>query len=281
MEGLVELELKGGKDCKTVIKNLLVKPPLLIQKAMYPDTNNPRTAHIYIMSSACGILQGDKLKINIKASQNSNGYITTQSATKIYNTENHMPSQIINILVEKESFLEFLPKQIIPHKSAEFYQKVNIKIDQSSTLVYSENISCGRIAHGEEFDFKSLIFRTNAVNEKDEILFSDAMNIEPKKRKNIFKNLFGKKKIFSTIYIVSKILDNEKLDDKINLLLKNEQIIGGVSQLPNNSGILIRMLSDSIDEIEKITLKIRDAIKTKKPNMIKVKNQRNSNLKIQ
>ncbi len=107
------------------------------------------------------------------------------------------------------------------------------------------------------------------------------MNIEPKKRKNIFKNLFGKKKIFSTIYIVSKILDNEKLDDKINLLLKNEQIIGGVSQLPNNSGILIRMLSDSIDEIEKITLKIRDAIKTKKPNMIKVKNQRNSNLKIQ
>jgi urease accessory protein len=272
MKGLIELELKGGKDCKTVIKKLLVKPPLLIQKAMYPDANNPSTAHIYIMSSACGILQGDKLEINIKASQNSNGYITTQSATKIYNTENQMPSQIINILVEKESFLEFLPKQIIPHKSAKFYQKVNIKIDQSSTLVYSENISCGRIAHGEEFDFDSLILRTNVVNEKDEILFSDAMNIEPEKRKAIFKNLYGKKKIFSTIYIVSKIIDNEKLDNEINLILQNSHIIGGVSQLPNNSGILIRILSDSIDEIEEITLKIRDAIKTKKSNIIKVKN---------
>jgi hypothetical protein len=81
------------------------------------------------------------------------------------------------------------------------------------------------------------------------------MNIEPKKRKNVFKNLYGKKKIFSTTYIVS--------------------------QLPNNSGILIRMLSDSIDGIEKITLMIADMIKTKKADMIKVKNQQNSNLKIQ
>lgn len=272
MEGLAEIDLKGGKECKTVIKNLLVKPPLLIQKAMYPDANNPTTAHIYIMSSACGILQGDKLKINIKASENSNGYITTQSATKIYKSEDRIPTQIINILVEKESFLEFLPKQIIPHKSAKFYQKVNIKIDQSSTIVYSENISCGRIAHGEEFDFNSLIFRTNVVNEKNEILFSDSMNIEPEKNKTIFKNLFGKKKIFSTIYIISKMLDNEKLDDEINSLLQSLQIIGGVSQLPNNSGIIIRMLSDSIDEIESITLKISNIVKSKKSGIIKVKN---------
>ena len=272
MEGLAELDLKGGKDSKTVIKNLLVKPPLLIQKAMYPDANNPTTAHIYIMSSACGILQDDKLRINIKASENSNGYITTQSATKIYKSEGRIPSQIINILVEKESFLEFLPKQIIPHKSAEFYQKVDIKIDQSSTLIYSENISCGRIAYGEEFDFKSLIFRTSAVDENDKILFSDAIDIEPEKRKNVFKNLFGKKKIFSTIYIVSKVLDNENLDNTINFILKNEQIIGGVSQLPNSSGILIRMLSDSIDEIEKITLKITEIVKSKKSGLVKIQN---------
>jgi len=264
MEGFAELEMEGSKDCKTVIKNLMVKPPLMIQKAMYPDANNPNTAHIYIMSSACGILQGDRLKIDIKASQNSNAYVTTQSATKIYKTENQTPSQLINILVEKNSYLEFIPKQIIPHKSSEFYQKVNIRIDQSSTLVYSEIISCGRIAHGEEFDFNSLIFRTNAFNEKGEILFSDAMNIEPKKRRLVFENLYGKKKIFSTIYIISKILDNENLDSEINSLLQSMQITGGVSQLPNKAGILIRILSDSIDEIEKTTFKITNIIKSKK-----------------
>ncbi|MGI0057430.1 MAG: urease accessory protein UreD [Nitrosarchaeum sp.] len=270
MEGLAQLEIVGGKYCKTVIKNLVVKPPLLIQKAMYPDANNPNTAHIYIMSSACGILQGDRLKIDIKASQNSNGYITTQSATKIYKTENHTPSQLINISVEKGSYLEFIPKQIIPHKSAKFYQKVNIKTDQSSTLVYSENISCGRIAHGEEFVFDSLIFRTNAFNEKNEILFSDAINIEPKKRKVVFEKLYGKKKIFSTIYIVSKVLDNENLDDEINLLLRSIRITGGVSQLPNNAGILIRILSDSIDEIEKTTMRITNIIKSKKSSIIEI-----------
>ena len=86
MKGFVDIELKKEKNSKTVIKNLLVKPPLLIQKAMYPDASNPNTAHLYIMSSAGGILQGDKLQIKIKASENSNAIITTQSATKIYNT---------------------------------------------------------------------------------------------------------------------------------------------------------------------------------------------------
>ena len=272
MEGLVDVELKQEKNSKTVIKNLLVKPPLLIQKAMYPDTCNPNTAHIYIMSSAGGILQGDKFQIKIKASENSNAIITTQSATKIYNTENHIPSQIIDIIVEKNSYLEFIPKQIIPHKYSEFLQKTNLKVDQGSTLVYSETISCGRIAHGEEFDFKSLIFRTKAVNEKDEILFSDAMNLEPKSRKRIFENLYGKKKIFSTIYIVSKRFDNEKLDTKIYTLLKKSQIIGGVSQLPQESGIIVRMLSDSIDEIEETVFNITNIVKSEKSSIIKVKN---------
>ena len=272
MDGRAEIELTGEMDSKTVIKNLFVKPPLLIQKAMYPDTKNPKTAHVYIMSSACGILQGDKIKIKILATENSKGFVTTQSATKIYKTENKKSSQIIDIVVEKNSYLEFIPKQIIPHKSADFYQKVNIKIDQSSTLVYSENISCGRIAYGEEFDFKSLIFRTNAVDEKDKALFSDAMNIKPNKRKTVFENLYGKKKIFSTIYIVSKTLDNEDLDNEINLILQEMEIIGGVSQLPNNSGIILRMLSDSIDEIEEATFKITNIIKSKKSDIIKINN---------
>ena len=261
MNGLVDLELKGEKNSKTFIKNLRVKPPLLIQKAMYPDTSNSTTAHIYIMSSACGILQGDKIRINIKASNYSKAFITTQSATKIYKTENQLPSQTVNILVEKNSYLEFIPKQIIPHKSSEFFQKVNIKIDQSSSLVYSETISCGRIAYGEEFDFKSLIFRTNVVNEKDEVLFSDAMNIKPEKRKDVFENLYGKKKFFSTLYIVSKVIDLEKLDNEINSTLQGLQITGGVSQLPHKSGIIIRILSNSIDEIEKTTFKITNILK--------------------
>lgn len=261
MNGLVDLELNGEKNSKTFIKNLRVKPPLLVQKAMYPDTSDLTNAHIYIMSSACGILQGDKLRINIKASNNSKAHITTQSATKIYKIENQLPTQIINILAEKNSYLEFIPKQIIPHKSSEFFQKVNIKIDKSSTVVYSETISCGRIAYGEEFDFKSLIFRTNVVYENDKLLFSDAMNIEPKNRKDVFENLFGKKKFFSSIYIISKVVDIEKLDNEIDSTLRLFHITGGVSQLPNKSGIIIRILSNSIDQIEKTTLKITNILK--------------------
>ena len=75
MKGLAEIELTGGKERKTVIKNLHVKPPILIQKAMYPDTNNPNTAHIYLMSSACGILQGDKLNRRLHSETSHHSYL--------------------------------------------------------------------------------------------------------------------------------------------------------------------------------------------------------------
>jgi len=248
MDGFANIELVSDKNSRTFIKNLKTKSPVLVQKALYSDPTKPNKAHIYLMSSAGGMLQGDTMKIDIIARKNTETYVTTQSATKIYKTENRSSSQYVKILVEKESLLEYLPKQIIPHKHAKFFQNVNIKIDKSSTLIFSEIISAGRIAYGERFDFNSVRLRLNCTDQDNKILFSESVNLEPENNKKRFNSLFGNQNLYSTIYIISQKINSEKLCLKIYDFFKANSLIG-CSQLPNNSGVVIRILSNSIDEI--------------------------------
>jgi len=256
MDGFANIEMDSDKNSKTFIKNLKTKSPILVQKALYSDPTNPKKAHIYLMSSAGGMLQGDTLKIDIIARKNTDTYVTTQSATKIYKSENQNCWQHVKILVEKDSFLEYLPKQIIPHKDAKFFQNVNIQIDSSSTLIYSEIISAGRIAYGEKFDFNSVRLRLNCTDQNNKILFSESSNLEPENNKTKFSSLFGNQNLYSTIYIVSQKIDSEKLCMQIYEFFKTNSLIG-CSQLPNSSGIVIRILSNSIDKINDSILTIK------------------------
>ena len=259
--GIIKIELATDTNFKTFIRDLQTRAPLLIQKAMYPDTKFPKTAHIYIMSSAGGILQGDKLKIEIIAGENTTSYITTQSATKIYKMEKSYASQHVNIHTQNGSYLEFIPNQIIPYKSSRFYQEVNLNIATNSTLIYSEIISAGRMASGEKFDFEICFLHLTAYDENNKILFSDIMNMEPKKGRKEFEYLFANKTICSTVYIITKSARHEMIDSEISSIIKTKAILAGCSTLPHECGTVVRILSDSIDEIKDLTNAITNIVR--------------------
>jgi urease accessory protein len=258
--GAIQIELHTNDDSKTYIKSLSSKAPFLIQKAMYPDSGYPHFAHIYIMSSSGGILQGDEQKINVVMGKNSTARITTQSATKIYKMENGYASQYIDIHSQEGSYLEFVPHQIIPFKSSRFYQEVNLEVEKDAILIYSEIISAGRIASGEKFDFDLCFLRTSA-RRNGKILFTDVMNLSHKDKAN-FESVFGGKDIFSTIYIIGDSISVEMIADKINLAVNDTSFLASCSTLPNNSGIIVRILADSVSEIVTLTEHITSVLRS-------------------
>ncbi|MHB8545173.1 MAG: urease accessory protein UreD [Nitrosotalea sp.] len=257
--GAIQIELNTNDDSKTYVKSLSSKAPFLIQKAMYPDSKYPHFAHIYIMSSSGGILQGDEQKINVVMGKNSTARITTQSATKIYKMEHGYASQYIDIHSQEGSYLEFVPHQIIPFKSSRFYQEVNLEVEKDAILIYSEIISAGRIASGEKFDFDLCFLRTTA-SRNGKTLFTDVMNLNHKNKAN-FESIFGGKAIFSTIYIIGDSISVEMIVDKINSSV-NASFLASCSTLPNNSGIIVRILADSISEIVTLTENITDIFRS-------------------
>ncbi|HJT48420.1 MAG TPA: urease accessory protein UreD [Nitrososphaeraceae archaeon] len=249
---------------KTFIKNLLTKPPLLVQRALYPNTDFPTMAHIYIMSSAGGILEGDNLKIEIAVGNNTSSHITTQSATKIYKMQGGYASQEVDIVVGDYSYLEFMPREIIPYKSSRFFQKLNLKIGSMSTVLSSEVVTAGRVASGEIFEFDSCYLRTFCVDEKNNIIFLDPINVEPAhySREELCR-LFGNKTILSTTYVITKLITYDTLENEITKIIHYfRPPYCGYSALPHEGGAVVKMVSNSIDDIRILNISIADSVRS-------------------
>jgi urease accessory protein len=249
---------------KTFIKTLLTKPPLLVQRALYPNTDFPTMAHIYIMSSAGGILEGDNIKIEIAAGNNTSSHITTQSATKVYKMQAGYASQEVDIVVGDHSYLEFMPGEIIPYKSSRFFQKLSLKIGSMSTVLYSDVVTAGRIASGEIFEFDSCYLRTLCVDERNNIIFLDPMNLEPTHySREELCTLFGNKTILSTIYVITKSIKYDRLENEITKVINYlRPVYCGYSALPHKGGAVVRMVSNSIDHIRMLNISIADSVKS-------------------
>jgi len=253
--GFLKLTLESDSQRnKTIITEQLSRVPLYVQKALYYDETIPSMAHVFVLSPSGGVLQGDRYRTDIELKNGAISHITTQGATRMYKMNSNYATQMINLNVGKNCYLEFLPEQLIPYKNSRYYQKVTFKIDDSATLVYSETIVPGRVAMGELFDYDICCLKTLCYDDKQEIKFHDNCILEPKKQTMNSLGIFGNKTAHSMMYVVTKQECIEELYETINQLFKdNDEIIGGASILPNNSGLSVRVLSNS-SELNKTTV---------------------------
>jgi len=251
------LKLTLGFDSqrnKTIITEQRSCVPLYVQRALYYDESIPSMAHLFVLSPSGGVLQGDRYRTDIELKNGAMSHITTQGATRIYKMNSNYATQMINLNVGKDCYLEFLPEQLIPYKNSRYYQKATFKVDDSATLVYSETIVPGRVAMGELFDYDVCCLKTLCYDDKQEMKFHDNCILEPKKQTMNSLGIFGNRTVLSMMYVVTKKECVEELYEIINQIFKdNDEIIGGASILPNNSGLSVRILSNS-SEVNKIAV---------------------------
>lgn len=250
--GSARITLSRNGSSRTTISELEIKSPLLVQRALYPDPDLPNMAHVYLMSSAGGVLQGDRLETAVEAKVNSMARITTQSATKIYKMEKGYARQSVRILARRNSYLEFVPRQLIPFRGSRFCQDVTINSSDNSTVIYSETVAAGRTAFGEHFDFDLCVLGLRAYK-SNRLLFSDVSSIAPGlDKKETFERLFGDKAIWSSVYIIVPRSEQEAIEKKLLKVVHSIPMLAGYTALPNSAGFLVRMLDDSIDKIEQM-----------------------------
>ena len=246
--GYLQLEMQNDSNKqKTVITKQRTQVPLYLQKALHYNLDYPSMAHLFVLSPSGGILQGDRYRMDVELNNNAISHITTQGATRIYKMESNFATHLVTLNLKNNSYLEFIPEQLIPYKNSRFYQKTLLDIDDSSTVVYSETIVPGRIAMGEMFDFDVCYLKTEGViNEKTK--FRDSSLLLPKEEKIQSFVMFNEKTILTSVYLLTK-----KSTEKINLMIndmfsKMDDITGGSSKLPNDSGLAIRILGNSSED---------------------------------
>jgi len=138
------LKLTLGFDSqrnKTIITEQRSCVPLYVQRALYYDESIPSMAHVFVLSPSGGVLQGDRYRTDIELKNGAMSHITTQGATRIYKMNSNYATQMINLNVGKDCYLEFLPEQLIPYKNSRYYQKATFKVDDSP-VVPTATIPC-------------------------------------------------------------------------------------------------------------------------------------------
>jgi len=250
--GLLRLKFEENSDKnKTVITDQYSQVPLYTQKALYYDENLPNMAHLFIMSPSGGILQGDRYRMDISLANNAVSHITTQGATRIYKMNSNYATQLININIGKDCYLEFIPDQIIPFRNSRYYQKVSLNVDPSATLIYSEIIVPGRVAMGELFSYDLCYLKTIGQNTEKNIKFIDNCMLKPKNQNMNTLGMFGNHTVLASVYILTKNENALILNKKINSIIKNnDEVSGGSTILPNNSGLLVRLMCNSSEIIK-------------------------------
>ena len=250
--GLLRLKLEENSDKnKTIITDQYSQVPLYTQKALYYDETLPNMAHLFIMSPSGGILQGDRYRMDISLANNAVSHITTQGATRIYKMNSNYATQLININVGKNCYLEFIPDQIIPFRNSRYYQKVSLNVDPSATLIYSEIIVPGRVAMGELFSYDLCYLKTIGQNTERKIKFIDNCMLKPKNQNMNTLGMFGNHTVLASVYILTKNESALILNKKINSIIKNnDEVSGGSTILPNNSGLLVRLMCNSSEIIK-------------------------------
>ena len=256
----INLEYDSDRN-KTVITKQESQVPLYVQKALHYDESIPSMAHVFILSPSGGVLQGDRYRTDITSQNNAIAHITTQGATRIYKMDENYATQIINLKVNKNSYLEFIPQQLIPYNNARYYQKVTFNVDETSTLLYSETLVPGRIAMGELFEYDICYLKTILENDSKNIQFFDSCMLQPKKQKMNIIGMFGRYTVLSTVYLITKN-NISKLNEKINLIFNdNDEVVGGSSILPNDSGLCVRILSNSTEDSKDVIYNIAKVVR--------------------
>lgn len=259
--GIINLELQKNSSGKTIITKQFSQVPLQILRSLYLENSLPEMAYIYMISTCGGILQGDRYRIDVSLKNNAIAHITTQGATRIYGMNSNFATQILNITVDDNCYLEYIPDQVIPYKNSRYYQKVNLNVHDNSTLIYSEVITAGRVAMGESFEYDICYLKVYCTNQDKRIRFLENIKIEPKKQSLQDFGVLGEYDTFGTIYIITRMKNIIKLESIIHQFIKSIDTtpIGvsiGVSIISDESGIIIRILANNTDDIFDIIYKI-------------------------
>lgn len=256
--GALVLRLEHDPDRqKTVAKEQYSKVPLYTQRVLYLEESLPSMAYMYIMSPSGGILQGDRYRMDITLKNDAFFHLTTQGATRLYRMDKNYATQIVNINVGEGCYFEYIPDQIIPYRNSRFYQKVTLNTHDNSTMVYSEILVPGRVGSGESFEYDICYLKTNAKNQNGELRFIDIAMLEPKKKSIRNFGVLEGFDVVGTVYILTETKHIRELNDQINSMIESlPKIYGGATIMPNNSGVMIRLLGAFASDVRNVIYEV-------------------------
>ena len=248
--GLLTLEF-ALRDGATRLASSYASGPQRVQRALHLDPCLPGMAFALVQSVSGGILQGDRLAIEVTARAGAQAHVTTQSATKLYRMEQNYATQRMSIRVEPGAYVEFLPDYLIPYRGARLYQEIDLQVADGGTLLFSDALAPGRVASGEAFAYDLLFTRIRASDEAGRLRFADTLLLEPARADPRRPGLLGGHPNIGTLYVLTGRVNAAELANRLHACLQGiDGLDAGASRLPRDDGAVVRLRGVSMPLVQ-------------------------------
>lgn len=224
----------GGR---TRLTALACRPPLQALRAHHLDQALPEMAFLSVLSPSGGVLQGDRLSVDVEAGPGTQLHLDTPSATRLYRMPDAEARQRTRIRVAEGAFVELLPEPYLPYAGSRFEHEGTFEVAESGTLVVGEVVGPGRRARGEELDYTRFASRLEVRLPDGELRFRDVCRLEPGSGLRRPGLLSGHVAV-GTLLVVAPNLSRDVLAGATG-----GPGWAGCSELPNASGAWLRVLA--------------------------------------
>lgn len=140
----------GRVNGQTQVLNAYAQAPLKLQRSFYPE--DPTVCHSVVLHTAGGVVGGDRLHTQLTLAPHSHALVTTAAAQKLYRSSGAVAHQSLQIEVQPQAILEWLPQDTIVFAGANYSQTQRIQLADGAIWVGMEILRFGRTARGERFD---------------------------------------------------------------------------------------------------------------------------------
>ena len=235
-----------NKNNKTILNDIYFTSPFKVAQPFYINNNFIK---VIVMSSSAGTLEGDVHEYDISLGDNTNMELTSQSYEKIYTMNDDEAYRECNIYIGSNSMLKYNLLPTIPYKDSAFKSNTKIKIkDNTSRLIYTDIINCGRVGFGERFQYKYYKSYLEIEREIDnKIIYLDNTIYKPDEMN---MNSFGMYEGYTHFanMIILNVENHDDILNKIRKIIDDSKLDGGVS-LTENNDISVKVFAYNSDKL--------------------------------
>lgn len=244
---------------RTILRHLYRKVPIVVQQALYFDEQLPLMPCVYILSSGGPYVGGDTYDHSVTMAPDSMAHISTGAATKVAASGNEECWLHQRLRLEAGSYLEWLPQPTIPHRGARLRSFTEIDLHPSATLFYAESYTCGRLHHGEMFDFDLLDTRTTIRHtpaslhpnewESGGEFMRESMLVEPHRYSPRQAACMGRYLHYGSVVMLAPSTISRTLYDTLQPRL-TPSVAMSTAILRHDAGVAVRLLTTTTEQLK-------------------------------
>ena len=253
--GYLRMGFELDKDGKSIMRDLERRAPLIVQQELYFDEEMPEMPCVYILSSGGPNIDGDRYRQDITVKKDAYAWVSTGAATKLAQMKYNYSGLVQNIVLEDNAYLEFMPEPVIPCRNTRFISDTRLSVAATATVFYSEIFMGGRKYYkdGELFEYDVLSVCSHGERPDGEQLFREKFVIDPRIEHPRNLGVMGFFDVFANVIVMTPPDKATEIYEKTQVYFdKEKKIAAGITRLPNNAGLLYKVLGMEPTPVKKL-----------------------------